>query len=183
MHAEALAFVKEQVAGLTPSFIVEIGSLYTEYAQPVPRNPLRALFPGVRYVGIDVRPGPSVDVVADGATWQPDEQPDLVLCCEVLEHVHPETQRAIVSNAYRMLADGGLLIITAAMEPRKPHTWDGHEQGTPGVDYWNVEPDNTFDWLTDFSPNLDTWSYSEERHRDRGDYYFALLKQPVMVPA
>jgi hypothetical protein len=168
MHAEALDFVRRAVAGLNPQRIVEIGSLYTAFGEPVSVNPLRALFPAAHYIGIDVRPGPNVDIVADGATWQPDGwQPDLVLCCEVLEHVPPDQQRAIVENAYAMLADGGTLIITAACEPRKPHTWDGHEHGTEGVDYWNT------------TPALLPVGSLVETH-DRGDLY-ATLTKPLVV--
>jgi SAM-dependent methyltransferase len=61
-----------------------------------------------------------VDVVADAATYQPDFTPDTVVCCEVLEHA--ENAAAIVENAYRMLAPGGLFIMTCAMEPRAPHS-------------------------------------------------------------
>lgn len=181
MHAEALDFVQRSVAGLTPRNVVEIGALYTEYARPVDKNPLRVLFPDVeRYVGIDVRPGPGVDVVADGAAWQPDGwQPDLVLCCEVLEHVPPATQRAIVENAYRMLAEDGLLIITAAMEPRKPHTWDGHEQGARGVDYWNVNDDDLYVWLWAAKPRA---VFTVDTH-DRGDVYVVAKKAPVHMAA
>lgn len=47
---------------------------------------VKSLFPDSTYTGIDIRPGPGVDVVAD-MTQFPNASADLVICTETLEHV------------------------------------------------------------------------------------------------
>ncbi|MEX0918569.1 MAG: class I SAM-dependent methyltransferase [Candidatus Paceibacterota bacterium] len=62
-------------------------------------------------VGLDVIPGEGVDVVAD-AHQLPFEKNtfDVVLCSEVLEHLHSPKQA--ISEMYRVLKPGGILILT-----------------------------------------------------------------------
>lgn len=102
---------------------------------------VRDLFPGWAFVGVDVTPGPGVDVVADAATWDGDGRRfDLVLCCEVLEH-DPAGWRRIVANAHRLLQPGGWFVVTAAGPGRVPHACDGDPIGDPPREpYANVYP-------------------------------------------
>lgn len=102
---------------------------------------IRDLFPDHNYVGVDVRPGPGVDVVADCATWDgAGRRFDLVVCCEVLEHC--ERWSEIIANARHLLRPGGRLIVTAAGPGRQPHTCDGKAWSPDcGEHYQNVGPD------------------------------------------
>jgi SAM-dependent methyltransferase len=80
---------------------------------------VRPLFPNADYWGIDAQPGINVDEVVDGATWQPGEPVDLVVCTEVFEHT-PEW-RAILANIGRMLRPGGRAVVTMAGPGRPVH--------------------------------------------------------------
>ncbi len=64
---------------------------------------LRGLFPGQKYVGCDMRPGPGVDLVEDvTAINLPDESAGTVLCIETFEHVF-EVRRGF-DEVFRILA-------------------------------------------------------------------------------
>lgn len=95
-----------------PKRVVEIGALDVN-------GNVRELWPGAEYIGLDLLPGPNVDVVGDGATWQPDEPVDLVVCNGVLEHT--DHKQAIIDNAYKMLREGGALILVVAGPDFPPH--------------------------------------------------------------
>lgn len=99
MHAQALTYVQEAVASLPkpPRCVVEIGGRDIN-------GSVRPLFGDAAYTATDIAPGRGVDVVADGATYTPDEAPDCVVCCEVLEHA--ANWRDIIANARRILEIG-----------------------------------------------------------------------------
>lgn len=79
----------------------------------------------VRYVGVDVVASSSVDVVAVGEHLPfSDATFDLILCTQVLEH-DPQPQ-ATVDEAHRVLAKGGLLILSTH------GVWFKHGE----ADYW-----------------------------------------------
>lgn len=142
MHHECRAFVARVLAQLpAPQAVVELGSTDVN-------GHIRDLLGSAAYTGVDTRPGRNVDVVADGATYRPTTAPDLVLCLETLEHA-PRPER-VVANAYRMLAPGGHLVITAACDPRRPHGVDG---GGVGAEYYrNVDADELQSWIAALSP-------------------------------
>ncbi len=75
------------------------------------------------YVGLDIAPGPSVDVLAQrGQAWPlPDASFDLVLCTQVLEHV--DDLALAVREMDRVLKPGGVLVVSA------PFSYNEH--GTP----------------------------------------------------
>lgn len=102
---------------------------------------IRDLFPDHNYVGVDSRPGPGVDVVADCRTWDgAGRRFDLVVCCEVLEHC--ERWSEIIANARRLLRPGGRLIVTAAGPGREAHTCNGEAwSSASGEHYRNIDPD------------------------------------------
>ena len=141
MHAEAYAFVRS-IVELThrPRAAVEFG------AYDVNGN-CRSLFPSVtRWHGIDVRPGPNVDEVANAETWRTKARYDLVLCTEVLEHArHPDL---IVGSAFRALRKKGKFVMTCAGNGREPHTDDG-VHGVPIPHYRNIPESEMDEWLRD----------------------------------
>lgn len=157
MHAEALAFIGQEAITHGPfGAVVEFG------ARDINGSP-RSLFAARAYTGIDLTPGPGVDLVADARTWTPDAPVDAVVCAEVAEHC-PQPCR-LVEAAYRALVPGGVLILTAAAPPRAPHSAVDGGMIRPDEHYANIEPDDLRRWLA-------SWSWSHvEHHPSRGDVY------------
>lgn len=137
MHAAALSYVEGQVAKLGPFLrVAEFGSLDVN-------GSVRGFFGEAFYLGIDLKPGPGVDVVAD-ALEVPLEGFDCVVSTEVFEH-YPQPQR-LVHKAYRSLVPGGVFIATMAGPDRSPHGADGGHV-RPGEWYANIGPDALREWL------------------------------------
>lgn len=137
MHADAYCFVAVTTGYYGPfARVVELGSYDVN-------GSVRDCFPGALYTGVDLRPGRGVDVVADAAEYQPEAAPDCVVCCEVLEHA--PNAAGIVANAAAMLAPGGLLILTCATDPRRPHGVNGGAVGSEH--YANIGPGELVGWL------------------------------------
>lgn len=106
---------------------------------------VRDLFSHAVYIGVDVAPGPGVDRVADGATWEPMGDVDCVVCCETLEHA--ANAREIVRNCVKMLDKGGTLIITAAGPGRDPHSAIDLDPIRDTEYYRNIDPDDLRGWI------------------------------------
>jgi len=128
MHAEAFAFVK-QFSNEYPIDVIEIGSRNIN-------GTVRGLFPNARWTGLDLHPGPDVDVVCDMLDYTPPDSVDLIICCEVLEHA--EQWKQMVSRAADWLKPGGRMIITCAGPGRLPHSHIDGCQLRPGEYYGNV---------------------------------------------
>ena len=91
---------------------------------------LRSLFPGQKYIGCDMRPGPGVDRVEDvTAINLPDASAGTVLCIETFEHVF-EVRRGF-DEVFRLLKPGGVFVITSPLNFRI--------HGYPD-DYWRMTP-------------------------------------------
>jgi hypothetical protein len=127
--------------GRKPGLVVEIGGKDIN-------GSVRPLF-GEPYVAVDVRPGPGVDVVADGATYRPELSAAMVVCCEVLEHT-PDGA-AICANACAMLEPGGVFFLTAAGEGRAPHSAVDGGPLPEGEFYANVTRPMLEAWLAPFA--------------------------------
>lgn len=91
--------------------IVEFGSLQVEPEQPID---LRPLFPGRRFIGTDMRPGPGVDRVEDlRALTFAEGEVGTALCLDTLEHcVDPLTA---CRELHRVVRDGGLCVVSSVM--------------------------------------------------------------------
>jgi hypothetical protein len=100
----------------------------------------RYLWPNATvYRTVDIAPGPGVDVVADAADWQPDQQYDVVLSAECFEHT--ARWREICATAFAACRPGGRLILTMAGPGRPEHSGiDGEWRLHPGEYYGNVDP-------------------------------------------
>ncbi|MFQ5539265.1 MAG: methyltransferase domain-containing protein [Candidatus Binatia bacterium] len=109
--------------------VYEFGSLQ------VPRQEgfadLRPIFPGKKYIGADIRPGPGVDVILDLHSINLlEESVGTVLVLETLEHV--EFPRKAIEEVHRILKKGGILIISSVMNfPIHEHPHD----------YWRFTPE------------------------------------------
>lgn len=135
MHAEARAFVAGAVDAFGPfARVVEFGAADVN-------GGVRDLFTHADlYVGVDVVDAAGVDVVVDAADWQPDDPAsfDCVVCCETFEHTSRWVEMLV--SAWSCLRAGGLLIVTAACDPREPHSAVDGWALRDGEHYANIDP-------------------------------------------
>ena len=129
--------VAEHDLNRQPLSVLEIGSANVN-------GTVRDLFLNVRqYVGIDVAPGPGVDLVASSHDLWQTHRPrsvDVVLCLEMLEHdTDPwHTTREI----YRVLKEGGVCVASARGNGFGEHN---------NPDRWRFMPDGWHDlWAESF---------------------------------
>lgn len=166
MHEAAYRFVQRHAAEAlgdnVAARVLEIGARNIN-------GSVRPLFHGAAlYVGLDVKGGPDVDVVADGATYQHEHRFDIVVCCEVLEHA--EQAEAIVANAIRHLSVGGTFLMTCAGHGRPPHSaFDG---GSLRGDefYRNVTAEMFTAWVERIKDEYVFVQVIETNERDRDLY-------------
>lgn len=112
----------------TGRHVLEIGSLDIN-------GSIRSLFENCTYTGLDLAPGPGVDVVCEGQKYDaPDASFDTVISCEVMEH-NPYWQETM-KNMIRMLKPGGLLVMSCAAPGRPEH---GTTRSTPSSSPFTVE--------------------------------------------
>src|SRR5262249_21996871 len=112
-----------------PEPILEIGSYQVEGQADL--IDLRGLFPGKAYTGIDFRPGPGVDCVANvEALPQPDSSVGTVLALSTFEHV----QRFWLGfdEIHRVLRPDGVFVVAS------PFYF--HVHAYPN-DYWRFTPE------------------------------------------
>jgi SAM-dependent methyltransferase len=167
MHREAYEYVQGWVKGRMFRYVVEFGSLDIN-------GSVRGLFNCARYHGIDLQDGPGVDEIADAALWRhPGNNgwPDVVVCCEVLEHA-PNVE-GIVFNAYQNLRPGGLFLVTCAADPRRPHSAVDGGQIREGEHYANVSPGE----LETIAEMVGFAVQDVQHHTDRGDLYMRAKKR------
>ena len=120
MHASVRTWVRMTVEayGLAELPTVEVGSYNVN-------GGVRDLFTG-RYWGLDIRPGPGVDVVWDIEVGPHTLIPavDVVVCLEMLEHT-PHPWRAVEAMADSLVVGGHLLLTTRGPGfPRHDHPSD-----------------------------------------------------------
>ncbi|MET8826112.1 class I SAM-dependent methyltransferase [Streptomyces sp. NPDC004610] len=103
---------------------------------------VRDLLPEAKWTGLDIEPGPGVDLVHDATgPWPADwDRFDLVVCTEVLEHV--ERWAALLRTASQALEPDGpeSLFVTCASTGRLEHGASGGPRPLPGEWYENVSP-------------------------------------------
>ena len=138
MHHAALAFIAEHLPANAD--VLEFGS------RNINGSPRQVAGAG-RYVGVDIAPGPGVDIVESAATVTVDGSFGVVVCAEVFEHADDDTCAAIVANAWRHLADGGLFIATMAGPGRREHSAVDGGPLRGGEFYRNVDRPLLSSWL------------------------------------
>lgn len=105
---------------------------------------LRTIFPHKKYVGCDMREGPGVDLVVDLHNVQlPSNCAGSIICVETLEHV--EFLREALFSMYRLLQDGGILILTSVF------LFPIHEYPN---DFWRFTPAGFKSLLKDFQSSF-----------------------------
>ena len=136
MHANSLKLMEEFRDTLHPAMplrVLDVGAYDTNGAY-------RRLFTGPgfnwQYTGVDVRPGPNVDIVLPGPyEWNMSVPYDVVISGQTLEHV--ENTHAWMREFARLIRPGGRACIIA------PYRWGVHRHP---VDCWRILPDG-MRWL------------------------------------
>lgn len=127
MNGEVFLFTRK-LGRQIDAKILEIGSMDVN-------GSVRENFSPAEYVGIDVRPGPAVDIVMP-AEDLPSRFPagyfDAVLCCETLEHC--ENWQEVLSAGWHVLKVGGKMCVTT---PSKKKGYHGYPH-----DYWRFTIDD-----------------------------------------
>ncbi len=131
MHATAYEYVSQFLIYF-PSTVIEIGSRDLN-------GSVRPLFPEATWTGLDLYPGPSVDVVCNALDYTPAELIDMVICCEVFEHA--ANWGEILTHAATWLKPGGRIIITCAGPGRGPHSAIDGGELHPDEHYANISQD------------------------------------------
>jgi SAM-dependent methyltransferase len=152
-------FVRGVARALAESFtlpepILEIGSYQVEGQDDL--IDLRGLFPGRKYIGVDFRPGPGVDCVANvEALPQPDASVGTVIAFSAFEHV----QRFWVGfeEVYRVLRPDGVFVVSC------PFYF--HQHGYPS-DYWRFTPQAFELLLAKYPTRVLGWHGAERRPQD-----------------
>ena len=118
--------------------IYEFGALQVSGAD---EEIFRTLFPGLEYIGADMREGPGVDRVLDLHSINlPSGVAKSVLCLDTLEHV--EYPRKAIEEIHRVLGPDGILVLSSVFE------FPIH--GYPN-DYWRFTPEGFRSLLRSFS--------------------------------
>ena len=141
MHREAFTYIAQQVKELPPRRnVVEFGSLDINGIG-------RILFADAEtYVRSTRKPG--VAWTWSWTHWTTCRRVHrTVFCCEVLEHA--EQAAELVAHAADILAPGGVLLITAACDPRTPHSAVDGGHMREGEFYQNIDPEELTQWLQD----------------------------------
>lgn len=138
MHDEAFAWVYAHCTS-EPVEVLDIGGRNVN-------GSIRDLFPGAtRYIAVDIREGDGVDVVADAATWVPDQEYDVVVSTETFEHTDVWPQ--ICNTAFKALKSGGKLVLTMAGPGRPEHSAVDGGPLRPDEYYGNVDGQDLRDAL------------------------------------
>jgi SAM-dependent methyltransferase len=149
--------------------IFEFGAMQVPGQEGI--SDLRPIFPNKRYIGSDISHGPGVDIILDLHDINlSSNSVGTVITCDTFEHVkYP--YRAI-SELYRIIKPGGILIITSVMD------WPIH--GYPN-DYWRFTPEGFRSLLSDFpSVYVDSNGREDKPHTvigiaSKGRYDFSMM--------
>ncbi len=129
-HIEVNTFINQMVTTIAPFYkharVLEIGSYDVN-------GSVRANFNDVsEYVGVDLIPGPSVDVVTKGHLYHSDTKFDIVLSVESFEHNSDWVET--LENMIKLTDDNGIVIFTCATRGRLEHgTYRTDPYSSPGT--------------------------------------------------
>ena len=182
-HLEVNTFVSKFISSIAPYYnqsrVLEIGSYDVN-------GSVRSNFKSVKeYIGVDLIPGPSVDVVMRGHQYRSDSKFDIVLSIESFEHNSDWLET--FKNMERLACDDGLVIFTCATKGRPEHgTYRTDPISSPGT---SSESNSYYMNLTrnDFSKSFDLDSlfmaYGFYLNKVTRDLYFYGLKSEAKLDA
>ena len=134
-----------------PGPLLEIGSYQVPGQEQIAN--LRSLFPGKAYLGVDIRPGPGVDCVANvEALPQADGSVGTVIALNTFEHVQRFWRG--FDEIYRVLAADGALLVSCPFNVRI------HNHPS---DYWRFTPEALQVLLSDYPSKIIGWHGPAER--------------------
>lgn len=149
--------------------VLEVGSLDIN-------GTCRDFFDNCMYVGVDVGPGPGVDIVCPGQDLTfPDESFDVMVSGECFEH-NPAWRETFV-NMVRMLRPDGLIAFTCAGEGRPEHGTSRTDTGSSpltislGQEYYHNLTPKDFD-----AKDLEGLDYQFYENHVNLDLYFMGIK-------
>lgn len=144
MHASVRDFIARELPLIQGPRVCELGS----YDVNGSARPQVAVLKPVEYVGVDLRPGPGVDVVCDvccGGLAGRYGAFDLVISTETLEHV--QSWPLFVRAMKRLCKPGGHILLTARSPGFALHDFPG--------DYWRFTEDNMREAFADCEPHVE----------------------------
>jgi SAM-dependent methyltransferase len=179
-HAQQQAFVSVIKAAFPGFFhggrVLEIGSLDIN-------GSVRKHFADCDYIGLDVGPGPGVDVVCQGQDYAaPAGSFDVVISCETMEH-NPFWHETFC-NMLRLCRPGGLVLMTCASPGRAEH---GTRRTTPedaplvDWDYYSNRKAADFTGSIDLRTQLAVWMFCTDI--SFCDLFFAGFRSGAAAPA
>lgn len=177
-HPQQLEFFKTVRTAFPDIFarrkVLEVGSLDVN-------GSVRGIFDECEYIGLDVAPGPGVDLVQQGQLLDlPSESIDVCVSTECMEH-NPFWRETIAAMA-RVTKPSGLVLLTCALAGRPEHgTPRSHPGSSPltvdlGWSYYrNLTPG-----MVEKAINLPGWfqAYGFWKDYYNRDLYFVGLRAP-----
>lgn len=129
-HLEVNTFLNSFISAVEPFYknaeVLEIGSYDVN-------GSVRSNFKEVRkYIGVDLVPGPSVDIVTKGHLFRSETKFDIVLSVESFEHNSDWVET--FNNMVNLVDDDGIVIFTCATTGRLEHgTYRTDPDSSPGT--------------------------------------------------
>lgn len=176
-HKEQFQYVESVKTNFRNFFlnktVLEFGSLNIN-------GSVRNFFENCCYIGLDLGPGPDVDVIGLAHEYDlPDQSFDVVLSTEMFEH-DPHWKESF-TNMIRLCKKEGLIFFTCASTGRKEHgTIHSDIQSSPltvklGWDYYRNLTETDFRKEFDFPMLFSNYEFTENKFSH--DLYFWGIKQ------
>jgi len=148
---------KYKIGGAT---VVDVGSYDVN-------GTYKELFSGGKYIGVDIFPGPNVDVLMDSDEWNEIKNVDAVISGSTLEHVADIPK--LMKSIYDVLKPGGLLCIIVPSQgpPHDYPIWVGNiseEQMT------KIMVDSGFEVLESIVNDEEPWHLVRCVGRKKGEF-------------
>lgn len=140
--------------------VIEVGSMDVNGSV----RPLFESYKPKRYLGVDISPGPGVDVVCNAEKLLDVFEPnsfDLVISTEMLEHVRD--WQKVISNLKALAAPGGIIYISTRSRGFAYHAYP--------YDFWRYELEDIKNMFSDCD--------IEKIEPDPGVGLFAKIRKPV----
>lgn len=188
-HPEQTNFVELikdlNISKVKAARILEVGSSATTFGS------IRSIFPPCKeYVGIDLSPGPGVDIVMNAHELNRLQGKfDVVVSCEALEH-DPDWKTTI-KNILNIMTPQGFLVLSCATTGRPEHgTKRTNPADSPGSQsigwdhYKNVASAELVDFVKSLDPGFETHVWTNRKIFDLYALVFrsSAAAQEVQIP-